>query len=195
MGASLSVGDFNGDGISDLLIGSLQWSANTGRAYVHYGAAGSGLNAAPGGTIAGSGNPTYFTTSTSTRDMNLDGYDDILIGAHGNGTQQGKAYIFFGQVAVLGSLNTGSGGVFTISGENTTGWFGRGVAAADVNGDGYPDMLIGAPKHNASRGRMYITYGTASGPTVTVANNIANTILDGNTTPTAASEFATTFNR
>ena len=64
----------------------------------------------------------------------------------------------------------------TLTGQAAGENFGRGVAAAgDVNGDGYADVIVGAPDHNAATGRADLHHGesasvsSASSPTLTGA--------------------------
>ncbi len=58
----------------------------------------------------------------------------------------------------------------------------------DINGDGYPDFVVGAPNYlsGANTGRVYIFYSSATGPTQTLFSG-ANQTLDG----TASSKFGT----
>ncbi len=64
----------------------------------------------------------------------------------------------FPVVISLTNLNGVNG--FIIDGEATNDASGSSVSAAgDVNGDGYADLLIGAPGHALSTGRTYVIYG------------------------------------
>lgn len=192
IGSALSVGDLNGDGYSDLVISSVFFATDVGRAYIHYGGGG-GLPGSPGATITGSGSPNYFTTSISVRDLNSDGFDDLISGAHGNGVATGATYIVWGAATPLGVLTTASGGISTVTGEDATSQFGRGVGASDINGDGFPDLVVGAPMHSTQQGRVYIFYGSSGGPVETTAGAASNTILAGQTAQ--ASQFATSISR
>ena len=51
--------------------------------------------------------------------------------------------------------------------------FGSQTACGDVDGDGYDDILIGAPRYNNKRGRVYLFYG---GPDI---DTTADLVLDG----------------
>lgn len=65
---------------------------------------------------------------------------------------------------VADSLNTDAQ---AINGLNKEDWFGYGATAAgDVNGDGFDDVIIGAPQHDSNgsdSGAAYVLFGNASG--------------------------------
>jgi hypothetical protein len=95
-------------------------------------------------------------------DVNGDGYSDILIGApqfdyiYGNA---GYVFVFHGSAQGL------SGGVHdSIEGEQENAQLGFSVGTAgDVNGDGYGDVIVGAPYFDngqASEGRVYVYQGS-----------------------------------
>src|SRR5829696_7692393 len=86
---------------------------------------------------------------SSAGDVNGDGFDDLIIGAKGadpNGYESGASYVVFGQAGGFrANLNLstldGTNG-FQINGEAA----GFSVSSAgDVNGDGFDDLIIGAP--------------------------------------------------
>ncbi|MGZ0173589.1 MAG: S8 family serine peptidase, partial [Planctomycetales bacterium] len=91
---------------------------------------------------------------SSAGDLNGDGFDDLIIGAHsadpGGNNSAGESYVVFGKSSGFTSaidLNmlNGSDG-FRLDGIDAGDWFGRSVSSAgDVNGDGFDDLIIGAP--------------------------------------------------
>ncbi len=151
-----TAGDVNGDGFSDVIVGAPQFdneSAGEGRAYVYYGSS-NGLGTIPAWTGEGNEVGASFGYSVSTAgDVNGDGYSDILVG-----TSLNKVYAFYGSASGLNTsydwLVTGDGG----------GAFGYSLSTAgDVNGDGYSDVISGAPYYNGYAGRVYIYLGSATG--------------------------------
>src|SRR4029453_5227897 len=83
------------------------------------------------------------------------------------GFDAGKVYVYFG------GPNLDTAADLTMSGEAAGDNLGQLGDAGDVNGDGYPDMVIGANGHNGGRGRAYLYYG---GPGM---NNVPDKIFDG----------------
>ncbi len=157
-----SAGDVNGDGYADVIVGAhLNSAAGTyaGRAYVYYG--GPGPDAIPDLTLTGAAAWDLFGISVSSGgDVNGDGYADVIVGAPQNdagGTDAGRAYLYYGGPgadAVPDLILTG-----VAAGDN----FGNSVSSAgDVNGDGYSDLIVGAPSNDAvgaDAGRAYVFYG------------------------------------
>ncbi len=159
-------GDVNGDGYADVLIGAGHYPAGTerGKAYLYLGSS-SGLASTPAWTMTGE-NPqdAYGWSASSAGDVNGDGYSDILIGAYRYpaGNEQGKVYLYLGSPS--GPSETPD---WTAAGESTGEWFGLSMTTAgDVNGDGYTDILIGAPAHPGGtwQGKTYLYLGSPFGP-------------------------------
>lgn len=189
------IGDLNGDGYDDVLIGALNASGAgnaagaTGEAYVVFGKADwsgtptlelSTLNGTSGFTLYGVDSVDFAGRAVSTAgDVNADGYSDLLIGAYladGTGNSKsssGDTYLVFGKAdwsgsptVNLGALN-GTNGV-TLLGADAGDQSGKAVSAAgDVNGDGYGDILIGAPgadgasNSKSAVGESYVVFGKA----------------------------------
>ena len=137
-------GDVNQDGYADVIVGSLVEDDNgigAGGARVFSGFDGSILH-----TVLGDSARDQFGSSVAgVGDVDLDGHDDFIIGARGafhNGSNPGSARVFSG---VDGSI------LYTFYGDSDGGEFGNSVdCAGDVNRDGYPDFLIGAPDDHSS---------------------------------------------
>jgi hypothetical protein len=187
-----SAGDVNGDGFADLIIGAYRADPagyNSGASYVVFGkasgfAAGislSSLDGSNGFKLSGVFQLDYSGRSVaSAGDVNGDGFDDMIIGAHRadpNGGASGASYVVFGQVSGfaaninLSSLDGSNG--FKLSGAAAANYSGHSVASAgDINGDGFADMIVGAHGALAS----YVVFGNASG----FAANINLSDLDGN---------------
>jgi hypothetical protein len=164
-GSSLSTaGDVNGDGYSDVIVGA-DWydngQDNEGRAYVYHGSA-SGLAPAANWTAESDQIGASFGWSVSTAgDVNGDGYSDVIVGAYAfdNGqTDEGRAYVCHGSASGLSATAS-----WTAESDQGNAWFGYSLSTAgDVNGDGYSDVIVGAPFYQNGQleeGRAFIYYG------------------------------------
>ena len=192
IGVSVSgAGDVNGDGLDDLLVGAPSDDAGgayVGAAYVVFGQAGSAevnLDDVAAGTssqgfkITGEGGSEFGDgvglSVSGAGDVNGDGLDDLLVSASNSdagGVLSGAAYVVFGQEGGaevnLDDVAAGTGG-FKIVGEAEGDIAGDSVSGAgDVNGDGRPDFLIGAPGAGAGAGpgAAYVVFGQEEGAEV-----------------------------
>jgi hypothetical protein len=158
-----SAGDINGDGYSDVVVGAIGYNNITGAAYVFYGSkTGLTLSSPTILTIPFTGNQENFGWDVAGSDINGDGYSDVIVGAYAQNSSAGEVYIYLGSAS---GLNTTVAS--TLNGKNSFDEFGYSVAnAGDVNGDGYGDIIIGAPGvsiPNSNNGAAYIYLGSATG--------------------------------
>ena len=162
-------GDFNGDGLSDVIIGA--WGADPGgESYVVFGSnAGfaaslelAALNGTNGFVIKGIDPYEYSGWSVSSAgDVNGDGFDDIIIGELQGGYMVFGSNTSFAASLELSALNGDNG--FAITGINNS--HSAVSRAGDINGDGLDDVIIGDPSSsisNAYAGASYVVYGKTS---------------------------------
>ena len=184
-----TAGDFNGDGLDDLIIGATgaerspqEFGFDAGAAYVVFGRTGgssavslSALDGANGFKLVGV-DPTDRTgISVSTAgDINGDGFADIVVGADyadPNGERSGSTYVVFGGASgfasslSLSALDGENG--FRIDGVALYDYSGASVSSAgDINGDGIADIVVGARFAGSGgvyAGAAYVVFGHTSG--------------------------------
>ena len=167
LGESVSnAGDVNGDGYSDVIVGQ----AGSSRAYVWHGSAG-GLMLTPDWQGDHQVASRYGYPVSTAGDVNGDGYSDVIVGAalYDNGeSDEGGAFVYHGSPAGIGAVEA-----WNAESNQANAEFGAAVSTAgDVNGDGYSDVIVGAPGYDngeSDEGRAYLYQGSARGlsPTAT----------------------------
>jgi hypothetical protein len=182
LGYALTAGDINGDGIDDIVTAAAAANPDAertlaGEAYVILGSRdlGGRVEVAQGQqdfTILGADADDLLANFAATGDVNGDGKDDILLGIQqGDGPNNerkdgGEAYIILGRANLKGTLDLASGdGFVTVYGADAQDWLGFYVTAADVNGDGIDDAVIGARNADGLEngrnncGEVYLIFG------------------------------------
>lgn len=155
------------------------------------------INGTNGFIVSGIDSDDRLGSSLSNAgDLNGDGFDDLLIGASGVGANEdidsgnpypydyvfgnsGAGYVIFGgseiENADIDIANLDGDDGFSVQNFNTEGGLGRSVSSAgDVNGDGFDDIILGAPyrdqtsfygysRYYSFTGRSYIIFGNPNG--------------------------------
>jgi len=162
-GQSISnAGDLNDDGRPDLVVGAYRNSTAghwAGRAFAFYGRPGPypiTINAEDADCIfTGENADDQFGICVSgAGDVNLDGYDDLLIGADG----YNDPYEWSGRAYIYSSVDCSLLHVLECEEQGEYDEFGVSVSdAGDVDNDGWPDVIIGARDDlNSGPGKAYV---------------------------------------
>jgi hypothetical protein len=187
-----SAGDVNGDGKADIAVGAFAAAANgasSGAVYVLYGKStpatitlsNVGLPAADGYLIKGAAAGDGAGAVANAGDVNGDGRTDLVVGARGaqpNGAASGAAYVLYGKATpttvTLNNTALPAADGYLIKGAAASNMAGYSVGAADLNGDGKGDLIVGAwsaSANGAGSGAAYVLYGNATPATVTLSNS------------------------
>jgi hypothetical protein len=172
-GTAAMPSDFNGDGYADLAIGAPDANHKRGSVNVLYGGSG-GLTASGDerwtqdskGVIDQAEEKDFFGAATASADFDGDGYADLAIGVPG----EEQLMVDEGAIAILDGSSSGLTADFDQMfrppsiglGSDLLG-LGSSLVAADVNGDGHPDLIAGAPRTDDLDGAVVVLFGTADG--------------------------------
>ncbi len=164
--ALAGAGDLNGDGFGDVVVGAPtdgQAFAYAGRADVFLGSA-AGLAPSPSWSALGPAEAALYGLAVAgAGDVNGDGYDDLLVAApyYWYGAAEGRVWLYLGSAG-----GPSAEADWRASGALGDGAFGSALAGAgDVNGDGYADVIAGAPLEQNMLGGQGSAYLYLGGPT------------------------------
>ncbi len=161
-------GDVNGDGYEDVLLGAAASDGNSGFvAFLFRGPVQGTLSSDYADARFASESLTGAGVVATAGDTDVDGYDDILIGVPGEGTA-GAVYLILGPVVGTVGLDSADA---KLVGEITDSHAGYSVSAGDLDDDGFPDVVLGAPspvevqpgRVRAEPGVAYVQFGPVVG--------------------------------
>lgn len=193
-----ALGDQNGDGKAEIVLGSATAHGGAGAVYVVDGkATGSAIDLGTltaGYEITGVAGDGAGSSVADIGDVNGDGRHDLLIGAAGSNA----AYLVYGQAGhaavSLADVAAGIGGVKITGGGNLSGMVVLG--GADLNHDGIADLVIGTPhdgEGGVDAGAVYVIWGDQTYRPISlseVAQGIGGAKIVGSAGSLAGSELA-----
>ena len=182
--AHVAMGDVNNDGYADVILAADTYqlaapSSDEGAVFVFHGST-TGVATADASTAhaqldigqAGGGGAGGDTMPVAAGDINGDGFDDVIIGNPkfdtGNGFgAEGAVIVFLGGSAGIVSGDVGSAHAVIGADQSNSpapgAEIGKSVASGDVNGDGYDDVIVGAPWYGLGFGAVFVFHGDAPG--------------------------------
>ncbi len=157
-------GDFNNDSYDDIVIGAYRadWGSfsNSGKAYIFYG--GLSPDNSVDKILVGEADGERFGFSLTGCDFNGDNTGDIMVGAYSYDNSlinRGRMYLF------QGSSSPDSLWDLTIEGPTDGVKFGWNLAAGNINGDSFDDVIMGTDTYTVdtfSAGKVYVFYGNST---------------------------------
>lgn len=172
-------GDVNADGFSDIIIGApndVVSPTTPGAAYLYYGKA--VLSNITRVTLSGlylNYGDAFGKIVSPAGDVNGDGYSDFMISAPYStlyATNGGCVHLFLGGASITGEANK----IFTSLFNNDK--IGLALSdAGDINGDGFSDIIIGAPLSSNAKGKALLVYGSAN-PGTSITKTYGMTFLN-----------------
>ncbi len=162
------IGDLNGDGYDEFLIGAPdELGISGGKAYLFKGKSSGWQRNIPvtdaDASFHGEGQKDragYMVKGVG--DVNGDGIPDFAIGAFGIG----RVYLFFGRSSINWGKDFALGNADVIFTEENSNLYGVGfriASAGDVDGDGFDDLLISDYSYDDIRGKVYLIFGKSTG--------------------------------
>jgi hypothetical protein len=170
---SVSLGDIDGDGNDDIIIGDYVANGGKGKTYVVWGNVTATVNVSALGSqgftiINSAGTSDLLGYSVSSGKIDSGTYGDVIIGDPANN----KVFVIFGQSSKYTGtfdINTALASTFsTISGALVSS-FGFSVSSGDIGGSPEDDVIVGAPDANGFSGEAYVFFGNSSPTAITTS--------------------------
>ncbi|MCB9779506.1 MAG: FG-GAP repeat protein [Alphaproteobacteria bacterium] len=163
-GTALALGDLDGDGIDDLLVGAFGASGAAGAAYALMGPllGDRDLPADAERSVLGEASFDLLGYAVGAADVDGDGQAEMVVGVPGDddfGPEAGRVLVFSGG----GTGMRPDDAVGSIGGSDYAklGWVLE--AGEDIDGDGRADLFAGAPGYDGDTGAAYLIYGPVVG--------------------------------
>jgi len=157
-GLRIACGNVDNDDYGDIVIGSQSYpsSRQQAQAHLYYGDSRSNMDAKADVIFEVKSEGRYhYGRDIACVDQNRDGYDDVVIGASGYNTRQGRAYLFHGN----SKRNLDTDPDMILDGEVGGCSYGNNAVCGDIDGDNVNDIIIGARDFRQGFGRVYVYWG------------------------------------
>jgi len=167
-------GDVNGDGFDDVVVTANSFdivappAPDAGAVYVYHGSGG-GVPILPSVTLTypSTDDANYGLAASYAGDVNRDGIDDVIVGAPNSdlptGSGRGAVFVYNGPLVTMDAPDA----TLLYPGSDNGSAFGSAInGAGEVNGDGFPDIVVTAPLSeigNTDQGAAFIFRGSEMG--------------------------------
>jgi hypothetical protein len=171
-----NVGDLDGNGLDELVVGAPFGQGSTGTAYLFYAPVPAGATLADADAIFRGADVAYVGEALGAiGDLDDDGFDDLWLGAPGGvpglqttAPRPGVGYVLYGGPKRLRGTTTLNAACLpdpcdaAVTGTHASDFLSFGVTRTplgDADGDGHADLLVGAAGFAGYNGAAHLVYG------------------------------------